>query len=193
MIEVLPLAIADVKMIVGKRLHDGRGHFQETFRQDHYRRLVADVSFVQDNESLSSQAGTVRGLHFQRPPAAQAKLVRVVRGAVFDVAVDLRWGSPTFGRHVAAELDQDTPRALFIPRGFAHGFVTLRPDTIVHYRVDAYYAPEHDTGILWNDPALGIAWPAVAAPVASPKDLGLPPLAAVVDTLKELAGRWRET
>jgi dTDP-4-dehydrorhamnose 3,5-epimerase len=118
-----------------------------------------DLDFVQDNHSRSAGRGTLRGLHFQSPPYAQSKLVRVLRGAILDVAVDIRHGSPSFGRHVTVELTADSWQQLLVPKGFAHGFVTLLPDTEVFYKVDAYYAAQHDMGVLWNDPDLAIAWP----------------------------------
>jgi dTDP-4-dehydrorhamnose 3,5-epimerase len=136
-----------------------------------------DVDFVQDNHSLSRLKGTVRGLHYQAPPFAQHKLVRVVRGSVLDVAVDLRLGSPTYGAHVAAVISAEAWNQILVPIGFAHGFCTLEPDTEVIYKVTDYYSPEHDHGILWNDPELGIAWPvSEAAAVLSPRDRRLPRL-----------------
>jgi dTDP-4-dehydrorhamnose 3,5-epimerase len=155
---------------------DARGFFSETYS----RRAMADAGiqgeFVQDNHSLSVPPGTLRGLHFQAPPAAQAKLVRVVRGAILDVAVDIRVGSPTYGRHVRRELSARNREQLYVPEGFAHGFCTLEPDTEVIYKVTDYYAPEHDRGLLWSDPALAIAWP-VADPMLSDKDRTHPRLA----------------
>jgi dTDP-4-dehydrorhamnose 3,5-epimerase len=139
-----------------------------------------ETEFVQDNQSLSVRAGTIRGLHFQAPPFAQAKLVRVVRGRILDVAVDVRRGSPTYGRHVAVELSEENWQQLFIPVGFAHGFCTLTDNTEVIYKVSAPYSAETDGGILWNDPDLGIAWPQLAAPpVLSDKDAKLPTLRSI--------------
>jgi len=133
---------------------------------------------VQDNASYSREAGTIRGLHYQRPPAAQAKLVRVVRGRVLDVAVDLRRGSPSYGRFVAVELTAEGGEQLFVPVGFAHGFCALEPDTEVAYKVSDFYAPQHEAGVIWNDPDIGIEWPlAGGEPVLSDKDTRLPRLA----------------
>lgn len=175
---VVELAIPDVKLITPKRFSDHRGFFSETYNARAFRGAGISCEFVQDNHSLSRPAGTIRGLHFQTPPAAQAKLVRVVRGRILDVAVDLRRASDSFGRHVTAELSADNGATLFIPAGFAHGFCTLEPDTEVLYKVDAYYAPENDAGILWSDPALGIAWPVTPErAVLSDKDASLPRLA----------------
>ncbi|MCL6443688.1 MAG: dTDP-4-dehydrorhamnose 3,5-epimerase [Alicyclobacillus sp.] len=155
---------------------DHRGFFTESYNERKFRELGVDVTFVQDNHSYSAQAGTVRGLHYQLPPAAQSKLVRVVQGAIYDVAVDIRPGSPTFGKWVGVILSAVNHRQLFIPRGFAHGFCTLVPDTHVMYKVDQYYSKEHDRGILWNDPALAIPWPTTQA-VLSDKDQRHPTLA----------------
>lgn len=136
---------------------DSRGYFFESFSERDFKREVADVDFVQDNESKSSY-GVVRGLHFQRPPYAQAKLVRVVKGKVLDVAVDLRKGSPTFGLHVAVELSEDNHRQMFIPRGFAHGFSVLSDEVIFQYKCDNFYAPQSEGAVAWDDPDLGIDW-----------------------------------
>jgi dTDP-4-dehydrorhamnose 3,5-epimerase len=157
--EVVALAIPDVKLITPRRFVDPRGFFSETFSRRALLEAGLVADFIQDNHSLSKAPGTVRGLHFQRAPFAQAKLVRILRGAVYDVALDIRPGSPTFGRHVAVELSADTGAQLLIPEGFAHGLCTLEPDTEVLYKVNRDYAPQHEGGILWNDPALGIAWP----------------------------------
>jgi dTDP-4-dehydrorhamnose 3,5-epimerase len=181
-LDVRPLAIPDVKRVTPRRFADARGHFTETWNRKAWAAAgLPDVAFAQDNQSLSTQAGTVRGLHFQSPPHAQAKLVSVLRGRIFDVAVDLRKTSPTFGHHVAAELDAETGAQLFVPAGFAHGFCTLAPDTLVAYKVDAHYAPESDAGIFWADEALGIAWPVTPDRAQlSPKDAGLPRLKDIV-------------
>lgn len=136
---------------------DSRGYFFESFSERDFKREVADVDFVQDNESKSSY-GVVRGLHFQKPPYAQAKLVRVVKGKVLDVAVDLRKGSPTFGHHVAVELSEDNHHQMFIPRGFAHGFSVLSDEVIFQYKCDNFYAPQSEGAVAWDDPDLGIDW-----------------------------------
>lgn len=175
--QITELAIPGVLHIVPKRHGDARGFFCEVFKARDLAEVGFTEIFVQDNHSLSAEPGTVRGLHFQRPPHAQAKLIRVVRGAVFDVAVDIRRASPTYGRHVSTTLLADNGAQLLIPAGFAHGFCTLEPNTEVLYKVTGYYAPEADSGLLWNDPDLGIAWPALAeTPVLSDKDRKLPRL-----------------
>lgn len=158
--DVERLAIEDVVVITPVRHGDDRGFLSETFHAGRLKEAAGiDETFVQDNHSLSVGRGIVRGLHFQTPPAAQGKLVRVVRGAILDVAVDLRHGSPTFGQHVAVELSADNWRQLWIPAGFAHGFCTLSEEAEVVYKVTAHYAPAHDKGVRWDDPALGIEWP----------------------------------
>lgn len=173
-------AIAAVKLLTPKKHGDRRGFFSETYNKRALAEAGAAMDFVQDNHSLSADAGTVRGLHFQAPPFAQTKLVRVVRGAVFDVAVDIRRSSPTFGRHASAVLSAEAWNQILVPAGFAHGFMTVEPDTEVIYKVDAYYAPRHDFGILWNDPALGIAWPLPEArTILSDKDRAQPRLAEI--------------
>ena len=167
-------------LILGK-YGDHRGFFSEVYNKRALAEAGIDIEFVQDNHSLSAEKGTVRGLHFQTPPFAQDKLVRVVRGAVFDVAVDLRRESPTYGRHVSMVLSAETWNQILVPIGFAHGFMTLEPDTEVVYKVSGYYAPDHDKGLLWNDPALGIAWPIPEArAILSDKDRRQPRLAELV-------------
>jgi dTDP-4-dehydrorhamnose 3,5-epimerase len=155
--KILPTLIPDVKIIEPRVFEDSRGYFFESFSQQLFNEKVSDTVFVQDNESRSTY-GVLRGLHFQRPPMAQAKLVRVVEGAVLDVAVDIRTESPTYGQQVSVELSADNKRQLFIPRGFAHGFVVLSPTVVFQYKCDNYYSPVHDGGIAWDDPDLNIDW-----------------------------------
>lgn len=175
--KVIDTAIPEVRIIEPTRHGDSRGFFSETYNKRALEEAGVTMTFIQDNHSRSAQVGTVRGLHFQTPPHAQTKLVRVTRGAILDVAVDLRHGSPSFGRHVAVELSAENWRQLLVPAGFAHAFCTLEPDTEVQYKVDAYYAPHNDAGILWNDPALGIDWPVdPGKALLSDKDRALPRL-----------------
>ena len=155
--EVIKTAIDGVVILEPRIFRDGRGYFFESFSEREFAEKVADVHFVQDNESRSYY-GVVRGLHFQKPPHAQAKLVRVIKGAVLDVAVDIRKGSPTFGRHVAVELTGENHRQLFIPRGFAHGFSVLSEEVVFQYKCDNFYAPQSEGAIAWDDPDLGIDW-----------------------------------
>ena len=179
---VEPTEIPAVRLITPKKFADARGFFSETYSRAKLAAAGIALEFVQDNHSLSTQAGVIRGLHYQTPPFAQDKLVRVIRGSIVDVAVDLRRSSPTFGRHVCMTLSADNWQQALIPVGFAHGFCTLEPDTEVMYKVTADYAPQSERGILWNDPALGIAWPqAAASPVVSDKDLKNPVWAEVRD------------
>ena len=154
---VIKTDIEGVVIIEPKVFGDHRGYFFESFSERDFNAQVREVRFVQDNESRSSY-GVLRGLHFQKPPYAQSKLVRVVKGAVLDVAVDIRKGSPTFGKHVAVELSEDNHRQFFIPRGFAHGFVVLTDDVIFQYKCDNFYAPECEGAVAWDDPDLGIDW-----------------------------------
>lgn len=169
--DIVSLAIPEVKILRPKRHGDRRGFFSETYKRTAFEAAGLFLDFVQDNHSLSAEAGTVRGLHFQTPPFAQDKLLRVARGAVFDVAVDLRRDSPTFGRHVSAIVSAAEWNQILVPIGFAHGFCTLEPDTEVIYKVTNVYSPENDKGLLWNDPELGIVWPDVTRePTLSDKD-----------------------
>ena len=154
---VIQTEIQGVVIIEPRVFGDSRGYFFESFSEKNFKEQVADVDFVQDNQSKSCY-GVVRGLHFQKPPHAQAKLVRVVKGRVLDVAVDLRKGSPTYGKHVAVELTEDNHRQFFIPRGFAHGFAVLSEEAIFQYKCDNYYAPQSEGAVAWNDPDLGIDW-----------------------------------
>lgn len=157
MITVIDTPIEGVKIIEPRIFNDARGYFFESFSQREIEEKLGEVHFVQDNESKSC-AGVVRGLHFQKPPFAQAKLVRVVKGRVLDVAVDIRKGSPTYGQHVAVELTEDNHRQFFIPRGFAHGFAVLSEEAIFQYKCDNYYAPQSEGAIAWDDSELGIDW-----------------------------------
>jgi dTDP-4-dehydrorhamnose 3,5-epimerase len=156
--QLIETAIPAVKILEPKKFGDHRGFFSEIYSRKALRDVGIDIEFVQDNHSLSAERGTVRALHYQVPPMSQGKLVRVVRGSVMDVAVDIRRSSPTFGRHVTAIISAANWRQIFVPIGFAHGFITLEPDTEVIYKVSNYYSPKDERGILWNDPAIGIDW-----------------------------------
>jgi len=174
--------IPDVKITKPKKFGDHRGFFSETYNKRALAEAGIKLDFVQDNHSLSGPKGTIRGLHFQTPPFAQDKLVRVVRGAVFDVAVDLRRNSPTFKQHVTAVISAEEWNQILVPIGFAHGFCTLEPDTEVIYKVTNFYAPDHDRGMLWNDPALGIQWPvSESQAVLSDKDKKNPLFSELTD------------
>ena len=155
--EVIQTAIEGVVIIEPRLFNDDRGYFFESFSQRDFDKQVRQVSFVQDNESKSSY-GVLRGLHFQKPPFAQSKLVRVIKGAVLDVAVDIRRGSPTFGQHVAVELTEENHRQFFIPRGFAHGFSVLSDEVVFQYKCDNFYAPQSEGALAWDDPDLAIDW-----------------------------------
>ena len=166
--------IKGVYVIEPRVFNDARGYFMEAWKQEEFNEHVGRVEFIQDNESKSSY-GVLRGLHYQKGEASQAKLVRVIKGRVVDVAVDIRRGSPTFGKHVMVELSEDNKRQFFIPRGFAHGFLVLSDEAIFTYKVDNPYAPQQDAGIRWNDPDLGIEWPIDPKEViTSEKDLKQP-------------------
>jgi dTDP-4-dehydrorhamnose 3,5-epimerase len=178
------LDVPEVRLVSSRRFADARGFFMETYSAPDFFELGIDSVFVQDNHSLSLQKGTVRGLHFQRPPKAQAKLVRVLKGAIFDVAVDLRIGSPTYGRWCGATLTAAGGEQLFVPRGFAHGYCTLESDVEVAYKVDDVYAPDCDAGIFWNDPDLKIEWPVAGAAAVSEKDAALPSFAGLASPFK---------
>jgi len=178
MLDIQPTALPDVKIIQTKRFGDERGFFSEVYNRLRFEEAGLEFDFVQDNHSLSIKAGTIRGLHFQCPPFAQGKLVRVTRGRILDVAVDLRRSSPTYGQHVAVELSAENWRQLLVPVGFAHGFCSLEPDTEVLYKVTSYYSAEHDRGLAFDDPALGIPWPIpVREAILSEKDCKHPRLA----------------
>jgi dTDP-4-dehydrorhamnose 3,5-epimerase len=156
--KIVDTAIPAVKILVPNKIGDHRGFFSETFNARLLKEAGLVFEFVQDNHSLSAHRGVVRGLHFQLPPFAQDKLLRVVRGAILDVAVDVRRDSPTFGKHITAEITAENWQQILVPKGFAHGFVTLQENTEVIYKVTNVYSPQHDRGIRWNDPALGINW-----------------------------------
>lgn len=172
------LTIPEVKIIHPKKHGDERGFFSETYNQRNLAKADIDITFVQDNHAFSAEKGTVRGLHFQSPPFAQHKLIRVVSGAILDVAVDLRVGSPSYGQYVSAVISAKAWNQILVPVGFAHGLVTLEPNTEVLYKVSGFYSQEHDKGLLWNDPALGIDWPvSEAEALLSEKDMRQPLLA----------------
>lgn len=171
-------ALSGVKILTPRRFADARGYFAEWYSRAALAAAGIDIDFCQDNISLSARKGTLRGLHFQLPPAEQAKLVGVIRGRIFDVALDLRRGSPTYRRHLAVELGAARGNQLLIPAGFAHGFCTLEPDTLIFYKVSSPFSAAHDSGIYWNDPSLGIDWPVKESEaVLSEKDAKLPRLA----------------
>lgn len=177
MINVQECTLPDVKIVTPKTFTDSRGWVSETFSEKHLASIGISDRFIQENQSVSLKAGTVRGLHFQKAPHAQSKLIRVLKGRIFDVAVDLRPSSPSFGRHVSVTLEEDNVSQLYIPKGFAHGFCTLTDNTVVLYKVDAFYAPTSEGGVLWNDPDLGIVWPVdPTKAILSEKDIVLPRL-----------------
>ena len=178
MLEVRDLGLDGVREIVPKKHGDVRGFFSETYNSRTFADAGLDIAFCQDNHSLSRAPGVLRGLHYQLPPRAQDKLVRVIRGAVFDVAVDIRQGSPTFGQWTGLEVSAEKWNQILVPKGFAHGFVTLRPDTEVIYKVSDFYSPEHDRAIRFDDPAIAIDWPVDKDAVTlSEKDAAAPLLA----------------
>ena len=177
------LAIPDVILVTPKRHGDARGFFSETFRADIYDAEGIKGPFVQDNLAYSEDQFVLRGLHYQIAPSAQAKLVTCTRGRIFDVAVDLRKRASTFGQHVAVELSAETGQHLYIPVGFAHGYLTLTPGSEVRYKVSAYYSPDDERALKWNDPELGVAWPLEgASPILSEKDVAAPALETLKDT-----------
>jgi len=173
---ITPMALAEVLLITPKRHGDARGWFAETWSRAALAEAGVVADFVQDNQAYNAKAGTLRGLHFQQAPHPQAKLVRVLKGAIYDVAVDVRTGSPTRGRWVGAELTAERGEQLFVPRGFAHGYVTLTDDCELFYKVDGLYAPQTEGGVIWNDPDLAIDWPLKGEPILSDKDKVLPRL-----------------
>ncbi|WP_297732610.1 dTDP-4-dehydrorhamnose 3,5-epimerase [uncultured Maricaulis sp.] len=169
--EISPLSLTDARLIKPPRFGDHRGYFAVPFNRDQLKAGGIEADFCQDNQSLSREVNTLRGLHCQMPPYDQAKLVRVLNGRITDVLVDARRGSPTFGQHLARDLDAETGLQVFVPRGFLHGFITREPDTVVLYKVDNAYAPGSDRSVSWNDPALGIDWGlGTTEPVLSRKD-----------------------
>ncbi|MEH7544837.1 dTDP-4-dehydrorhamnose 3,5-epimerase [Neobacillus vireti] len=174
---IVETSLSGVKIIEPKVFGDHRGWFTETYNETIFKEAGIDINFVQDNQSFSAVKGTLRGLHYQLNPKAQTKLVRCTRGSIFDVAVDIRKGSQTFGKWFGLELTAENKKQLLIPKGFAHGFMTLTDDVEVQYKVDELYAPECDRGIIWNDPAIGIEWPINISPVLSAKDEKAPLLA----------------
>ncbi|MFN3992620.1 MAG: dTDP-4-dehydrorhamnose 3,5-epimerase [Tabrizicola flagellatus] len=176
--DLVPTSLADVVILTPRRFGDARGWFTETWNASRMAEAGLDLTFVQDNHSFSAAKGTLRGLHFQRPPRAQDKLVRCSRGAILDVAVDIREGSPTYGRWVAVELTADNGRQLLVPKGFLHGFVSLTDDTEVQYKCTDFYSPDDDGAVRWDDPALGIDW-GISAPILSDKDARAPLLAEI--------------
>jgi dTDP-4-dehydrorhamnose 3,5-epimerase len=167
-------ALSGVWVIEPQVFGDHRGWFMETYSDSKFKEQGIDLNFVQDNQSYSATKGTLRGLHYQLNPKAQSKLVRCTKGAIFDVAVDIRKGSPNYGQWFGIELTAENKKQLLIPKGFAHGFMTLVEDVEVQYKCDELYAPECDGGILWNDPAIGIEWPIEVVPVLSAKDENAP-------------------
>ncbi|KFN13127.1 dTDP-4-dehydrorhamnose 3,5-epimerase [Bacillus pseudomycoides] len=171
--KTIPASLSDVKFIEPSVFHDTRGYFKESYNEKVLRHLGIHHKFVQDNTSYSKEAGVIRGLHFQLEPRAQTKLVQVIQGAIFDVIVDLRKGSPTYKKWQSFLLTGDNHRLLLVPKGFAHGFCTLVPHTIVHYKVDEFYDASCDSGIAWDDEEFAISWP-VSNPILSEKDGMLP-------------------
>ncbi len=181
--QITDLALTDVKLVQLKVHGDARGFFMESYREEDWRPILGKRSFMQDNQSLSVRVGTLRGLHYQMPPFSQAKLVQALRGRIYDVAVDLRRSSPTFGRHVGLELAAGDGRQMFVPEGFAHGFITLEPDSMVAYKVTSRYEPKSERGVAWDDPDLAIDWrvPAGASVELSPRDRQWPRLQDLTD------------
>lgn len=183
MLEVRPTGISGLVILATKWHEDDRGAFSETYQQSRFQAAGIDISFIQDNQAFSKKAGTLRGLHCQVPPAAQSKLVRVTRGSIYDVAVDIRPGSPTYGKWAGVELSAANRLQFFVPAGFVHGYLTLEDDTDVLYKVDAPYTPQCERGVVWNDPDIGIDWPQIGnEPVIAPRDAAMPRLADLMPT-----------
>jgi dTDP-4-dehydrorhamnose 3,5-epimerase len=176
MTTITPLALAEVQLITPRRHGDARGWFAETWSAKAMAKAGVETVFVQDNQAFNARKGTVRGLHFQTAPQAQGKLVRALKGAIFDAAVDVRRESPSYGRWVGATLTAEGGEQLWVPRGFAHGYMTLTDDAELFYKVDGEYAPALEGGLAWNDPDIGIAWPLDLEPLLSERDQGLPRL-----------------
>jgi dTDP-4-dehydrorhamnose 3,5-epimerase len=174
--EIVAARIPAVRILTPRLHRDERGAFAETYREDKAAAAGLELRWVQENHSMSLRRGTLRGLHFQKPPHAQDKLVRVLRGAIQDVAVDIRAGSPTYGEHVSVVLSAENQRQIYVPKGFLHGFVTLEDNVEVVYKVSDYYSPETDAGVVWNDADIGVAWDLAGAPILSDKDARLPRL-----------------
>jgi dTDP-4-dehydrorhamnose 3,5-epimerase len=181
--QIDPTALPDVLIITPRRFGDARGWFSETFSAARMAEAGLDLPWVQDNHSFSATRGTLRGLHFQSPPCAQDKLVRCSRGAVLDVAVDIRTGSPTFAKWVAVELTAENGHQLLVPKGFLHGFLTLTDDVEVQYKCSSLYSPEHDGSVRWDDPAIGIDW-GISAPILSDKDAAAPFLSDIANPFR---------
>lgn len=176
-IDVISTALPDIKVVVPQRMIDRRGFFSEVWNARDFASVGIDAVFVQDSLAINALKGTLRGLHYQLPPMEQGKLVRVIRGAIFDVAVDIRWSSPSFGLHAAAVLTSENWSQMWIPPGYAHGYCTLEDDTEVQYKTTNFYSPAHERGVAWNDPALMIAWPVTAeTAILSGRDRDWPPL-----------------
>lgn len=171
--KIIKTDIEDVLIIEPKVFGDHRGWFTETYSKERFREFGIDIEFIQDNHSLSAQKGTLRGLHFQLNPKAQTKLVRCTKGEILDVAVDIREGSPTYKKWVAVELTEENKKQLLVPKGFAHGFITLTDNVEVQYKVDEYYSPENDRNIKYDDPEIGVDW-GIEDPILSEKDLNAP-------------------
>ena len=185
--DITTTKVPGVLVLKPRRFADVRGYFVETYNAQLFRQSGILVHFVQDNESFSLRKGTIRGLHFQLPPAVQVKLIRVLRGSIFDVAVDLRLESPTYGQWVTEQISAESGEQIFVPRGFGHGFCTLEPNTEVAYKVDSYYAPELESGVIWNDSTLNIPWPVgMNEAIVSEKDRKL-------RTFKDLASPFHYT
>ncbi|MED4636242.1 dTDP-4-dehydrorhamnose 3,5-epimerase [Peribacillus frigoritolerans] len=163
-----------VMLIEPKIFGDHRGWFTETYNEENFKKAGIDTVFIQDNHSFSATKGTLRGLHYQKDPKAQTKLVRCTKGSIFDVAIDIRKESPTYGEWYGVELSEENKKQLLVPKGFAHGFMTLTDDVEVQYKVDELYSPENDRGIIWSDPEIGIEWPMNIKPVLSAKDENAP-------------------